>query len=203
MDDQTIFIGLIIVIVIQLLIIYSNKKDKDEALNKKDKELDELRKQVSNLTLKIEEKVNEKFDLFKKNELNQYRNDIKQNINAEYKNMLEFWKMENEADIRQDAINRSQAVTLGKVSEHLIPFHIYFPYNPKDARFIGSPIDMIVFDGASIEEEVNVYFLEIKTGNSTLNNRQKLIKDAILNHRVFWREVRLNDLNTPKLFNQK
>ncbi|MGN6179552.1 MAG: Holliday junction resolvase-like protein [Mucilaginibacter sp.] len=104
---------------------------------------------------------------------------------------LELWKIEHENIIRQDAINRSQSIILGKVSEHAIPFHTQFPFNPKDLRFVGSPIDMIVFDGADEDREVSIHFLEIKTGNSSLNRKQKVIKDAILSGRVFWRELRV------------
>jgi predicted Holliday junction resolvase-like endonuclease len=38
-------------------------------------------------------------------------------------------------------------VTFGKVTEHFIPDLPDFAYNPKDARFLGSPVDFIVFDG--------------------------------------------------------
>jgi len=40
-----------------------------------------------------------------------------------------------------------QGVIAGKVSEHLIPYLPEFRYNPKDARFIGSPIDLIYSTG--------------------------------------------------------
>ena len=90
---------------------------------------------------------------------------------------------------RQDAINGSQSVILGKVTEHLIPFHQNFPFNPKESIFIGSPIDMIVFDGIDNEDVVDIWILEIKTGKSSLNKRQRLIRNAVENNRVFWREL--------------
>jgi predicted Holliday junction resolvase-like endonuclease len=105
---------------------------------------------------------------------------------------LEMWKMEWETFYRQDAISRSQSVILGKVTEHLIPFHSTFPYNPKEARFIGSPVDLIVFDGVENEENVKVYLIEIKTGNSNLTKRQRLIRDAVLENRVYWRELKID-----------
>jgi predicted Holliday junction resolvase-like endonuclease len=60
---------------------------------------------------------------------------------------LEEWKSSSELAIRNDAIQRSQSVILGKVTEHLVPYLPTFTFNPKDARFIGSPIDILVFDG--------------------------------------------------------
>jgi predicted Holliday junction resolvase-like endonuclease len=50
---------------------------------------------------------------------------------------------------------------------------------------------MIVFDGCDHEDAVDVYFLEIKTGGSQLNKRQRLVKEAIYEGRVHWRELRL------------
>jgi predicted Holliday junction resolvase-like endonuclease len=104
---------------------------------------------------------------------------------------LEAWKIQNETFYRQDAINRSKAVILGKVTEHLVPFQNGFPFNPKEARFIGSPIDIIVFDGIDNEDVVDIYILEIKTGNSSLNKRQRLVRDAVREGRVHWRELNL------------
>ena len=104
---------------------------------------------------------------------------------------LQIWKSDEEANIRQDAINRSQAVILGKVTEQVIPFHQAFPYNPKDVRFIGSPIDLIVFDGASEGEVDRIILLEVKSGNSSLSTRQRRIRDAVHQGRVVWQELRL------------
>ncbi len=103
------------------------------------------------------------------------------------------WKSEYEIKIRKDAIDRSTAVTKGKISEHLIPFiDANFKFNPNEARFIGSPIDMIVFSGIDSDKPVKIYFLEIKTGSSTLSKRQKLVKDAVLSNRVYWEPVYFN-----------
>ncbi len=109
----------------------------------------------------------------------------------EAKTDLETWKMENEAWIRQDAISRSHAVNVGKITEHLLPYMSVFPYNPKDVRFVGSPIDLIVFDGIDEGELREILFLEVKTGSSSLSTRQRQIRDAILSGRVRWIELRL------------
>lgn len=105
---------------------------------------------------------------------------------------LQQWKIENELAIRQDAIFRSQAVIIGKVTEHLAPHLPIFPFNPKDVRFVGSPIDFLVFDGADEGSVRDIIFLEVKTGASSLNPRQRQIKDAIRSGRVTWRELRIN-----------
>ena len=154
--------------------------------------------QIHTLQLDLEKQKNEinliaqiRFEEFKANEIEFLKKEIKEVSVKEAQVMLDEWKIQNETFYRQDAINRSSAVILGKVTEHAIPFHAQFPFNPKDARFIGSPIDMIVFDGAEAEEVVDIYILEIKTGESKLNKRQRLVKEAVLKGRVHWRELRI------------
>src|SRR5207302_822704 len=75
--------------------------------------------------------------------------------------------------IRQDAVQRSQAVTTGKVHEQLVPYLPEFGFNPKDARFLGSPVDLLVFDGLDAGELRRVVFIEIKTGGSALTGRER------------------------------
>src|SRR5574337_600502 len=69
-----------------------------------------------------------------------------------------------EQHIREDAIKKSEAVIRGMVTQHLRPFFPDFAYSPKDARFLGTPIDLIVFDGLSEGAVRNVVFIEVKKG---------------------------------------
>jgi predicted Holliday junction resolvase-like endonuclease len=96
-----------------------------------------------------------------------------------------------ETAIRADAVRRSSAVVSGKVTEHLAPYMAAFPYDPKDARFLGTPVDLIVFDGMSEDSLREIVFLEIKSGSATLSTRERRIRDAVLARRVVWREFRV------------
>jgi predicted Holliday junction resolvase-like endonuclease len=80
----------------------------------------------------------------------------------------------------------SQAVKYGKLTEQFIPFVEGFPYNPSNFRFIGNPIDGIVFD----DEEI--VFCEFKAGESSLNQNQKRVKQLVKNKRVEWLEFRIS-----------
>ena len=102
-----------------------------------------------------------------------------------------IWKARHTGIIRQDAVQRSQAVTVGKVSEQLLPYLPGFRFNPKDARFLGSPVDLVVFDGLSEGELRGIWFLEVKTGNAVLSARERQIRDAVLEKRIAWDELRL------------
>lgn len=135
--------------------------------------------------------AHERFQLWCEQELLASRREQQDLALREARRLLAEWKTEQEKYIRQDAIQRSQAVTVGKVTEHLVPHLPNFNFNPKDARFIGSPIDFIIFDGLNTEEENlirEVVFLEIKTGNSTLTKRERLVRDAVRAGRVRWME---------------
>jgi predicted Holliday junction resolvase-like endonuclease len=119
------------------------------------------------------------------------KQELNRALTAEYDVKMLQWRQTYEANIRADAILRSSAVIKGRVSEHLAPF-INFPYNPRDARFIGSPIDIIVFNGAEEGYIREIIFLEVKTGDAAaLTPRQRQIRDLIQNKNVVWREFRI------------
>ncbi|OYT34082.1 Holliday junction resolvase [Archaeoglobales archaeon] len=105
--------------------------------------------------------------------------------------LFEEWRQKYEKEIRRDAIEKSKAVIAGKVTEHLIPYLPEFKYNPKDARFIGSPVDLIVFDGLDEGDLRRIVFVEVKSGKSTLSKREKLIRDAIEQRKVEWVVLRV------------
>jgi len=112
---------------------------------------------------------------------------------------LLIWKARHTGAIRLDAIQRSQAVTIGKVSEQLVPYLPDFHFNPKDARFLGSPVDLVVFDGLDEGQVRRVVFIEVKTGTSGLSGRERQVRDAIQARRVEWTEIRVpqNVSSTP------
>jgi len=101
-----------------------------------------------------------------------------------------LWKARYTRAVRQDAIQRSLAVTAGKVYEQLVPYLPNFPFNPKDARFLGSPVDFVVFDGLSEGEVQRIVFVEVKTGDAQLSGRERRVRDAIQEARVEWHELR-------------
>jgi predicted Holliday junction resolvase-like endonuclease len=102
-----------------------------------------------------------------------------------------IWKVRYTAIIREDAVHRSQAVTAGKVHEQLIPYLPAFPYNPKDVRFLGSPVDLVVFDGLAEGRVRRIVFLEVKTGGSGLTSRERCVRDVIQARQVEWAELRV------------
>ncbi len=95
------------------------------------------------------------------------------------------WALEQETRIRKDAVERSEAVVRGRVTEHLLPFFPGFPYNPRDARFLGSPVDFVVFSGLSEGGLEEIVFVEVKSGKSAaLSTRERMVRDCVEQKRV-------------------
>jgi len=102
-----------------------------------------------------------------------------------------LWKTWYTRRVRKDAIQRSLAVTAGKVYEQLVPYLPDFPFNPKDIRFLGSPVDFVVFDGLSEGHVTRIVFVEVKTGSADLSTRERRVRDAVADRLVEWHELRL------------
>lgn len=99
---------------------------------------------------------------------------------------------------RKDVLDGSRATLKGKISEQIVPFLEQFKYNPCDARFIGSPIDYIIFDGYTDvkdgrqERPITVVLADVKSGKSAaLTYEQKKIKEAVEDKRVQWETITL------------
>jgi predicted Holliday junction resolvase-like endonuclease len=111
-----------------------------------------------------------------------------------YQARLAEWKAAEEKKIRQSAANGSRAVIKGKVAEQLAPLLPGFDYNPSDARFIGDPVDYVIFhgytgfkDGRDDGENatLEIVILDVKTGGSAgLTREQRAIRDAVAAQRV-------------------
>lgn len=92
---------------------------------------------------------------------------------------------------RQEAIAKSRAVLGGMFSEQLAPYLPDFPYSPSEVRFLGKPIDFIVFKGMDNKKIDEVVFVEVKSGNSKINNHEKNLKETIEKKKVRWEEYRV------------
>ncbi|MFH1639741.1 MAG: Holliday junction resolvase-like protein [Chloroflexota bacterium] len=88
---------------------------------------------------------------------------------------------------RKEAIAHSRSVLGGKFVEQVVPFLPEFKYDPTEARFIGSPIDFIVFPGLATGEPREIVIVEIKSGRNTrLSPHEARIRQLIENGMVRW-----------------
>lgn len=109
---------------------------------------------------------------------------------------LKAKKKEYNKEKVQQAVKASKASTMGKSLEHIIPYFPEFAYNPNDIRFLGAPIDFIVFDGLSEGEIEEVVFVEVKTGRTgALPKRERQIRDCIKEGKVRWEKLHAKEVD--------
>lgn len=153
---------------------------------------------VAVLKSQVQQRAADQFQDWKQSECEAIKLQQKEIATREATVELQTWKATCELSIRTDAVQRSKSVIVGKVTEHIVPYLPEFRYNPKDARFIGSPIDFLVFDGLDQEALVHIVFVEVKTGSSALSKRERQVRDAIRDGRIRWEELRVARNETPE-----
>ena len=82
-------------------------------------------------------------------------------------------------------LRRGDAVRRGFTTEQWLPLTESYPWDPRNFRFLGAPIDGVQF------EDDRVVLVEFKSGRSRLSDRQLRIRDLVQNGRVEFREVRV------------
>ncbi len=79
----------------------------------------------------------------------------------------------------RDRQRRSRLTLGGRFAEQLSPFFEEFRYDPTEARFLGSPIDFVVFPGLATGEPREIVFVEVKRGRARLDRGQRRLRDLV------------------------
>ncbi len=103
-----------------------------------------------------------------------------------------YWSGEIEGH-RADAIARSRAVLAGQFSEQLAPYLPNFPFKSTECKFIGKPVDFLVFEGLDEKNVQKIHFVEVKSGKSNLTGTEKTVKNAVITRNIEWHEYRVNE----------
>jgi predicted Holliday junction resolvase-like endonuclease len=109
-------------------------------------------------------------------------------------------------DARRQSVEQSRRTLKGKMAEQIAPLLPGFPYLPADSRFIGDPIDYVVFDGytdvrdnSQKADELEVIILDIKQGKASLSRSQRAIAKAVEEGRVRFDITHVLDDGTVKV----
>ncbi|AYA02973.1 endonuclease [Acinetobacter sp. WCHAc010034] len=123
-------------------------------------------------------------------------------IRAEYEQYIAELELEHQqalAQAQKRSVNTSRAVLKGKMAEQLAPMLPEFQYLPSDAKFLGDPVDYIVFDGYTdlrdgdgSPEDIEVVLIDIKSGGARLSKGQQAIAKAIDAGRIRFETVRID-----------
>jgi predicted Holliday junction resolvase-like endonuclease len=107
----------------------------------------------------------------------------------EYKNkIVQLEKdLQDETEKRKKVLSQKKSgeVRLGHIAETLAPFLDQFEFEPERCSFLGQPIDYISFG----DDEIT--FIEVKSGNSQLSQKQRHIRDLVKQKAVSWKEIRI------------
>jgi predicted Holliday junction resolvase-like endonuclease len=96
----------------------------------------------------------------------------------------------NELSSRFDNLQHqkiSADVKLGAKTENLLPFLSAFPYKDDEIRGLFNPVDLIVF------RDSEVVFIEVKSGQSQLSEKQRQIRDNVKAGRVRFEVHRVDE----------
>lgn len=123
-------------------------------------------------------------------------------IKAEYERYIAELELEHQqalAQAQKRSVNTSRAVLKGKMAEQLAPIMPQFEYLPSDAKFLGDPVDYVVFDGYTDlrdgegrPEDIEIVLIDIKSGGARLSKGQVAIAQAIQAGRVRFETVRID-----------
>jgi predicted Holliday junction resolvase-like endonuclease len=80
---------------------------------------------------------------------------------------------------------RSMSTKHGMMAEQFLPYYKDFPGDPQKFKFLGAPVDGILF------EEDKIVIIEFKTGKSQLSATQRRIRKLIKEGKVYFKEIRL------------
>jgi predicted Holliday junction resolvase-like endonuclease len=87
------------------------------------------------------------------------------------------------------AEKKAMEVGIGKILEKIIPAYRDFKLPISDCRPLFEPIDLIVFNGVSKSKVNSITFMEIKTGKAQLAKHERMVRDAIGDRKVAFKEV--------------
>ena len=87
---------------------------------------------------------------------------------------------------REVSLRRSEATRYGQITEQFMPFISEYPYDSKQFRFLGSPIDGVQF------EEDKIVMIEFKSAGSQLSTRQRRIRNLVREGKVDFQEIRVD-----------
>ena len=123
-------------------------------------------------------------------------------IQAEYQQYIAELELEHQQallDAQKRSVNTSRAVLKGKMAEQFAPILPEFRYLPSNAKFLGDPVDYVVFDGYTdfrdgdgTAEDIEVILLDIKSGGARLSKGQQAIAQAVQAGRVRFETLRID-----------
>ena len=175
--------GIFFVIIVCLLFYIKDIK------NREDPRIRELQEKTWSLEVAVEEERMNKADSENHAKISrQFLEDERRHLKCVEQELIETQeKLEEETKQRKKVLSqkKSSEVRLGHIAETLAPFLDQFDFEPERCSFLGQPIDYVSFG----DDEIT--FIEVKSGNSQLSQKQKHIKHLVEQKLISWKEIRI------------
>ncbi len=122
-------------------------------------------------------------------------------MRAQRNSRFEAYRASQEAGVEERireesraAVDKSRNVLKGKIGEHMAPLLSEFceKYRPSEARFMGAPVDYVIFRNMDGEDPIEVALVDVKSGKAGLSSVQRRIRDAVREKRVSFDTIRID-----------
>tara|TARA_B100001758_G_C17857303_1_gene327219 strand:- start:18 stop:476 length:459 start_codon:yes stop_codon:yes gene_type:complete len=114
-------------------------------------------------------------------------------LNSKF-NQFKSQKDNDILEARKDSNKKQRATIKGQITETIAPWSMTVVNSVSELNFLGNPIDFIGFKGLDGDGDIDIKFIEVKSGKSKLNTNQRRIRDAVKEKRIDWVEVRISEI---------
>lgn len=187
---EIILVACIICLVIYIFYQNKSKLNADSAIQNLNKKLQNKELELQNKESSFQENLNKLHSSFAVEQ--KFIEETKFELQSREKKLQKDFedlqkKLEEETENRKKVLSqkKSSEVRLGSIAETLAPFLDQFEFDPEECTFLGKPIDYISFG----DEEIT--FIEVKSGKSQLNAKQRHIRDQVKSKLISWKEIRI------------
>ena len=143
---------------------------------------------VARSTVLIEKTIHKQLD----SRFSLIKNEIAEQEKNKYDLLVSEWQTNNEINIRREAIAVNGRQMTNEVWNETKLLKDNFSFNPRDIKFVGKFIDLVVFDGATEETDVSIYFISIiKPDHPPAGTSKNKVKEAIRKLNFNWQEINL------------
>jgi predicted Holliday junction resolvase-like endonuclease len=133
-----------------------------------------------------------------------------ENLIKDYEGKIREINLKHQSEVekaRQQSVATSRHTIKGQIAEQMAPLLKGFPYIPSDSRFIGDPIDYVVFkgytdirDGRKSNDDFEIVIVDIKHNTASLSPGQRAIAKAVESGRVRFEVIRVLEDGTIKVY---